>query len=307
MEQAESIELRKTTAWSAYKKKNSPHWLNLMYLPAFLLFVVFIVYPFVNGLRISFTNWNGYSQTFDWVGLDSYRRMFTDPNFWRVFRNTLIYGMGSSLLENLFGLAYALLLNQKLLGRGFTRTVIYVPVIVSPLIMGYVFYFFFQFRGGALNDIVLLFQDKPLNLLADPHLNVWIITSVSAFHHVGTAMIIYLAGLQTISKEYYEAAEIDGASSWSRFLHVTLPLLMPAITVNIVLNLINGLKMFDAVVALTGGGPGYSSQSLSTMMYKMYFAAQDAGYAAALGNFMFVFIALISLTALSYLRRKETD
>ncbi|HTG67756.1 MAG TPA: sugar ABC transporter permease [Candidatus Udaeobacter sp.] len=285
--------------------RNSTFSLNLMYVPALLLFALFIYYPFFEGIKVSFTNWDGFNPTYSWVGFDNYARMLEDKNIGTVIRNTLIYGVGSTLFQNLIGLLYALLLNQSIRTRGLTRTIVYLPVIVSPLIMGYIWYFFFQYRGGALNDIILLFADKPVNLLADPQINIFIITFVNTFQYLGIAMVIYLAGLQSISKDYYEAASIDGASSLTKFFNVTLPLLAPSITINIVLNLIGGLKLFDVIIALTKGGPGFASQSLSTMMYKTYFGAQDAGYAAAMGNLMFFMIAIISIAALIYFRRKE--
>jgi raffinose/stachyose/melibiose transport system permease protein len=287
------------------KKLNSTFFINFMYLPAFLLFCVFIFYPFYKGIAISLTNWDGYSQTSTWVGLENYKRMFNDPNIGTVVKNTLIYGLGSTFFQNLIGLGYALLLNQSIKTRGITRTIVYLPVIISPLIMGYIWYFIFQVNGGALNDIILLFRDEPINLLANPKINVWIITFVNTFQYLGIAMIIYLAGLQSIPKDYYEAAALDGASTFRRFWHITLPMLAPSITINIVLNIIGGLKLFDVIVALTNGGPGYASQSLSTMMYQMYFARQDAGYAASLGILTFVLISAIGITSLIYLRRKE--
>ncbi|MFF2446649.1 carbohydrate ABC transporter permease [Neobacillus sp. NPDC058068] len=286
-------------------KKKSIFLINLMYLPALLLFSIFIFYPFVKGVIISFTNWDGYSQTSSWIGFENYKRMLTDSNIFTVIKNTLIYGLGSTFFQNLIGLGYALLLNKSLKTRGLTRTIIYLPVIISPLIMGYIWYFIFQFNGGALNDIILLFTDKPINLLAMPNVNVWLITFVNTFQFLGIAMTIYLAGLQSIPHDYYEAAQLDGASSFKRFIHITLPMLAPSITINIVLNVIGGLKLFDVIIAMTNGGPGYASQSLSTMMYQTYFARQDAGYAASLGNLMFIMISCISLFALVYLRRRE--
>ncbi|MFC7442071.1 carbohydrate ABC transporter permease [Laceyella putida] len=270
-----------------------------------MLFCVFIFYPFLKGIMISFTNWDGYSQASIWVGLDNYKRMFDDPNIGTVVKNTFIYGLGSTFFQNLIGLLYALLLNRSIKIRGLTRTIVYLPVVISPLIMGYIWYFIFQLHGGALNDIILPFRDEPINLLADPEKNVWIITFVNTYQYLGIAMFIYLAGLQSIPKDYYEAADLDGASQWGRFWHITLPMLAPSITINIVLNVIGGMKLFDVIVAMTNGGPGYASQSLSTMMYQMYFARQDAGYAASLGNLMFVLISVISLVSLLYLRRKE--
>src|SRR5699024_76035 len=127
------------------------------------------------------------------------------------------------------------------------------------------------------------------------------IVFVNTYQFVGVAMIIYLAGLQSIPKDFYEAANIDGASAWQKFKNITIPLLMPSITINIILNIIGGLKLFDVIIALTGGGPGNASQSLSTFMYHLYFARQDAGYAATQGILMVIIILIVSLVALFFL------
>lgn len=231
--------------------------------------------------------------------------MLSDKNIGTTIINTIIFGFGSTILQNVLGLAYALFLDQQLRAKGFVRTIVYLPVIISSLIMGYIWYFFFQFDGGAVNDILALFGAQPVDWLASGPRAVWIITFVNTFQFMGVAMTIFVAGLQSIPKDYYEAASIDGANWWSKFKNITLPLLMPAITVNVVLNIIGGLKLFDVIVAMTNGGPGYASSSLSTMMYNLYFARQDAGYAAALGNVMFLFIAIVSITSLILLKRKE--
>lgn len=279
--------------------------LNWMYVPALVLFIVFIFYPFFRGLLISFTDWNGFSQAMNVIGLDNYARMLTDSRIHTVILNTLIYGVGSTLFQNIFGLAYALLLNKYGRGRTFVRVIVYIPAIVSPIIMGYIWYFMLQYNGGAINDVLAMFGASPANLLADPKINVWIIMVVNTYQYLGIAMMIFLSGLQGIPKDYYEAAEIDGATARKRFAQITFPLLAPALTTSIILNLIGGLKLFDVIKALTNGGPGYASASLSTMMYELYFARQDAGLAAALGNLMFMLITVISLAALYFLRRKE--
>ncbi|WP_238162673.1 carbohydrate ABC transporter permease [Cohnella sp. AR92] len=289
------------------KSFNSPAWLNLLYVPTVVLLLTFIVYPLANGVKISFTDWDGFSQTWDWIGFGNYRRMFHDQDTLIVIYNTFIYGVGSTFFQNVIGLAYALFLNYKMRTAGIAKTIIYLPVIISPLIMGYVWYFFFQYNGGAINDIILLFKSSPIDLLGNSKVNVWMITFVNTYQFLGIAMVIYLAGLQVIPKDYYEAAAIDGASSFSKFKNVTLPLLAPSMTISIVLNLIGGFKLYDVVVSLTNGGPGYASSSLSTYMYRQYFTRQDAGYASSLGILMFAIISLISLTALYYLRRREQD
>jgi len=281
--------------------------LNLMYIPALVLFSLFIYYPITQGIKISLTNWDGYSPHYSYVGLEKYHYMFTDMKTRRVIVNTLIYGLGSTLFQNIMGLAYAVFLNGKIKGKSIVRTIVYFPVIIAPLIMGYIWYFIFQYDGGALNDILLLFGKEPVDWLSNGPRAVWLITLVNTFQYMGVAMVIYLAGLQAIPKDYLEAADVDGASPWRKFIHVTLPLLTPAITISIVLNIIEGLKLFDVIMSMTAGGPGYASHSLSTMMYDLYFPRQDAGFAAALGNLMFVLISALGLSALLFLRKREVD
>lgn len=283
------------------------HSLWWMYLPALLAISVFIIYPFLNGLKISFTNWNGFSQTYKYVGFDQYKRMLVDPDTWLIVKNTLLYGLGSTFFQNVIGLLYALLLNQSIRGKSIARTIIFLPVIISPLIMGYIWYFFFSYQGGALNDMLLALGLTEINALGNPDANTWIIVFVNTYQFVGIAMIIYLAGLQSISKDFYEAAQLDGANAFNQFKNITLPLLIPSITINMVLNIIGGLKLFDVIIALTGGGPGNSSQSMSTFMYDLYFAKQDAGYAATQGILMTVIILILSLSALIYFRSKEVE
>jgi raffinose/stachyose/melibiose transport system permease protein len=286
------------------KKQSSLWW---MYLPSFAVVFLFILYPFINGIQLSFTNWNGFSQVYDYVGIEQYKRLIADPTTWLVVKNTLLYGIGSTVLQNVFGLLYALLLNQSIKMKALTRTIVYLPVIISPLIMGYIWYFFFAFQGGALNDALQFFGLEKINALGNPELNTWIIVFVNTYQYVGIAMIIYLAGLQSISRDFYEAAQIDGASALQQFKNITLPLLMPSITINMVLNIIGGLKLFDVIIALTGGGPGNASQSMSTFMYDLYFKRQDAGYAATQGVFMAIIILILSISALVYFKRKEIE
>ena len=285
----------------------SPVMLNLMYVPALTLFVVFIFYPITQGFRWSFTNWNGYSPKYSWVGWEQYVRMFSDPITLRTIINTFIYGLGSTLFQNILGLAYALFLNGASRGKSIVRTIVYFPVIISPLIMGYIWYFLFQYDGGAINDIFIFLRQEPLDWLGNGPRAVWLMTLVNTYQFMGVAMIANLSVLQAIPKECLEAAAIDGAAGISLFRYVTLPLLMPAVTFSMVINIIGGLKLFDVIMAMTLGGPAYASHSLSTMMYNLYFAQQNAGYAAALGNLMFLIIAVIGIGTLIYLRRKEVE
>ena len=281
--------------------------MQMMVLPALLVMLLFIYFPFFQGIIISFREWNGYSPHFKWVGPAKYIRLFSDRHFLRVMTNTLIYGLGSTFLQNIMGLALALYFNRETPGNRVMRTIIYLPAIISPLIMGYVWRFLFRFDGGALNDLTGLFGFAAIDWLADGDRAVWIITLVNSFQYVGVSMVLYLAGLKTIGREFYEAAEIDGAGRGRRFLSITLPFLINSITVSLVINIIGGLKLFDIIYSLTGGGPGYQSASISTMTREVFFVRQDAGYAAAMGNVMFLMILVITLAVLQYLRKKEVE
>ena len=279
--------------------------MNFFYIPALLLLIFFIVYPLIRGIDISFTNWNGYSQKYKYVGFRNYEKVFTDRNVLTALINTLIYGIGSTFLQNILGLSYALLLNQKLHGSSIVRTIIYMPVMVSALVMGYIMYFLVQYSGGAINDILILFGKPPVDFLADGTRAVIIITLVNSLQFCGVSMVIYMAGLQNIPSMYYEAAALDGAGGWRKFRHVTMPLLVPAVNSAVVLNLIGGLKLYDVIKALTGGGPGFASHSLSTLITYEYFNAQKAGYSSVVGILTFLLILIISNIAMRYFDKKE--
>lgn len=269
--------------------------INYMYWPALFLFLGIVFYPFLHGIRISFTNWNGFSQNYNYIGFENYKRLFLDTNFYIAFKNTLIYGLGSTIFQQTLGMGYALLLNRDFSGRNFLRAIIYLPVLISGLIMGYMWYFIFQYSDGALNDILIFFNLDPRDWLGNPSYGVWIIVAVNTLQYCGVSMVIYLAGLQSISKSYYEAAMIDGATPLQQFKYITLPLLKPAIITSFTLNLIGGLKLFDTIKALTNGGPGYASNSLSTLINVSYFRSQMAGYASAMGLVLFIFIVCVTI------------
>ena len=287
------------------QKKN--RLINLFYVPALALFAVFVVLPFIKGIYLSLTNWNGYSPSYKFVGLKNYARMLTDENVRTAFVNTIIYGFGSTLVQNVLGIAFAILLNKKFRDRSLIRTVIYLPVMIAPLIMGYIMYFFFTYNNGAVNDVLKLFGAQPVDWLAKGSRAVIILMLVNSLQFAGISMVIYLAGLQNIPTLYYDAAAIDGVNDRQRFFYVTLPLLMPAVTSSVTINLIGGLKLFDVISALTGGGPGYDTNSLSTLIHRLYFGSERAGYAAAVGLVFFVFIMIVSNIVVKALQKRQVE
>jgi raffinose/stachyose/melibiose transport system permease protein len=283
---------------SLYKKA------NVMYLPALALFAAFVVYPFADGIRIAFTNWNGFSRHFDYVGARNFKRLLADSNVRTSFLNTLLYGFGSTFFQQVLGLGAALLLEARFPGRSLARAVAYLPVLISAVIMGYMWYYLLQY-DGALNDLVELLGGKRGLWLSSAGTAKALIVAVNTLQYFGVSMVIYMAGLQNIAPMYYEAAAIEGAGAWQRFRRVTLPLLLPAFVTSVTVNLIGGLKLFDVIMALTGGGPGYTTNSLATLIRSSYFASQMAGFAAAIGLLLFVTILVATLALQALFRKAE--
>lgn len=281
--------------------------MNWFYVPALLLMALFVVYPFSQALKLSFMSWNGYSQNKTFVGAANYAKLFRDENFQTAFKNTLIYGFASAIGQNVLGMAFAVFLNGRFKGHGIVRTVIYLPVMISSLIMGYIISFFVQYRGGVFNEILGWFGRAPMDWMADGRRGVLIITLVTAWQYAGISMIIYMAGLQNIPQMYYEAARLDGASRVQLFRNITLPLIVPAMFTAVVQNVIGSLKLYDVIISLSEGGPGFQTHSLSTYISNQYFKAQNAGYSAAIGIVAFLFIMVVSILMTKYFTGKEVE
>lgn len=281
--------------------------INLLYLPAIALLAVFTLYPLFNGIALSFTNWNGYSAERSNVGFDNYLRLFGDETFRLVLVNTFIYGIGSTVIQQVLGLGLALALDRKMRGRNIARAIVYLPVLVSPVVMGTMYYLLFQYNNGAFNDVMVALGGDRVAWLSESGAAVAIIVVINSLQFLGISMIIYLAGLQSIPQMYHEAATMDGASPLQQFWYVSLPLLQPAFATSIVINLIGGLKLYDVIEVMTGGGPGYSTNSVSTLIGVAYFDNQSAGYASGMGVVLFVIIVIFTLALNTLLNRRRLE
>ena len=279
----------------------------MLYIPAVLIIAAFVIYPLIRGGYVSFFKWNGYSQNMEFIGLTNYIDLFKDKYFKTAFWNTLLYGFGSAFLQNIVGLALALFLNSKFKGRNGVRAIVYLPVMISGLLMGYIMQFFFSLDRGIFNEILSWFNVEKIYWLGDGNIAKIIIVLVNSWQYVGIAMIVYLAGLQNIPQMYYEAAMLDGGNSWIVFRHVTLPLLIPAISTAVVQNVVGGLKLNDVIISLTKGGPAMATHSISTFISYSYFEMEKAGYASAAGVFLFAFIFILSTIMNRYFRSKEVS
>ena len=283
-------------------------WIYLsLTIPALALMILFIAAPLVNAIRISFFKWNGYSQNMRWYGLKNFVNLFKDDLFWRSTLNTFIYGFGSTLVQKVGGLAAALLLNNKFKGRNGVRVILYMPIMISAFIMGQILYYFVQAEGGVFNELLGLIGIPAVYWMKTGLSSTLMITLANSWQYMGLCMIIYLAGLQNIPSMYKEAAKLDGANRVKEFVHVTLPLLIPSITTAVVTNLIGGFKLFDAIVAMSNGGPNRKSMSLSFYISQLYFNDEKAGYASAVGIMTFFIIMIVALPVNAYLRKKEVE
>ena len=276
-------------------------------IPAFLLIVIFMIVPLGNALRVSFFKWNGYSQKMKFIGLKNYRSLFSDKVFWRSTVNTFIYGFGSTLLQNIMGLSAAIFVNKEFKGRNFVRLILYMPIMISGVIMGAIQYYIFNYENGVLNNILNLFGVGNIYWMETGPRAVMIITLINSWQAMGFCMLIYLAGLQNIPKMYQEAALLDGATNRQIFFKVKLPLLMPAVTTAVITNLIGGFKLYDIIVTLTNGGPNRKSLSLSYYISLLYFSDEKAGYSSAVGIALFVIIFLVAVPINHYLRSREVE
>lgn len=280
-------------------------WAQFLSLPALILFSIFFVYPLLKGIGMSLTDWDGMGQA-EFVGLKNFANFFSDDRAMQDIKTTLIFAIGSAALLNLVGLFYALLMNSDFRGKSIARVIIYLPAIISPLIMGYIWYFLLQPGRGYLAYAFAQLGLPGLigNWMGKYSVTLLVLVLVNVWQFSGMTMIIYLAGLQSIPSEYVEAATIDGAGRWQRFSRITLPLLMPAIRINVVTNIIGSLSVFDIIMALTQGGPGYSTESLSIYIMRMCYGSRT-GYSTAVAMILFFIILIPVLISMRLTREKD--
>ncbi|MBT2288903.1 sugar ABC transporter permease [Paenibacillus albidus] len=275
--------------------------------PALIIYSVFFVFPALTGLYYSFTDWRLDRETIKFIGWDNFERIFTDKTLLLAIKNTCIFAVVTVLGKNILGIALAVGLNMRLKSKNILRAIFYSPSILSVLVISIVFTPMLRSEGtiNKLLDAVGL-HSLSQAWLTDPSIVIWTVAAVSIWQHTGFQMAIYLAGLQSISKEYYEAATIDGAGSWKSFTAITLPLLLPAININLMLTLIGGLKVFSEVFVLTGGGPGNASQVVGTIILRS-FGEGSWGLGTAVNTLLFAAVTIIAIPLLIFMRRKEVS
>jgi raffinose/stachyose/melibiose transport system permease protein len=276
-------------------------------LPGIFALVAFTLVPVVAGGLYAFTDWRGLGDA-NWIGLDNFREIFQDPTTRGALWHTLVFGGALVVLTNVVGLALALGLNRTLKTRHLLRAVFFLPVILSPLAVSYIWQYILD-PSGPVNTVLgtVGLEGWQRAWLGDPNWALLSVLLVLVWQQSGLTMVIYLAGLQSIPEDLVEASTVDGASAWMRLRRVTLPLLRPAFIIASTLTLIFGLRVFDQILGLTGGGPVGATETLATQVWKQSFADGRFGYGAALSILLTLIIGTLALAQLFVLRRQERD
>jgi len=302
-----ALSLAETESVSAGLRRRSrshslyPHW---FYLPAAIIFGVLYLLPTLAALYFSLTRWSLYDATF--IGFDNFAQFFREPFLIQGVINTLIFATTTSAAKTVIGLLLAMLLTSPVLGRGYLRAVVFFPTLVSTVGVGITFEVMMHPTQGVINQALATLGIEGPGWLVDPRLALYSIILVEVWKGVGIATVIFMAGLVSIPREYYEAATVDGANGWQRARRITLRLVWPATGSVIILSLLGGLRTFDLIMTMTGGGPGFASDVISSIVYKQY-QAGFYGLSAAGNVVMTVLIAAIGIPLYAAIRSREVD
>jgi len=280
-------------------------WLFVLLIgPNLLLFTVFTYWPLLYNTYLSFVNWNFVRPRKRWVWLDNYVDVLGDGQFWRIVANTFVFVLLAVAATLLLGLALALLLNRRLRYRDTARAVMFAPVVMSGAVIAVVWSYIFDPRYGLLDQLIGALGLRSPDWLNDPRYALLAVTLVYVWKNLGYAVVIYLAGLQGIPRELYDAARVDGAGGWQRFFHVTLPGLSPIAFFLSVTSILACFQSFDIVKVLTNGGPANASTTLIFYLYELGFVSYEAGEAGVVAVVLFLVMLVLTIVQVRYAERQ---
>jgi raffinose/stachyose/melibiose transport system permease protein len=285
----------------ARNKSLYPFWFCL---PAAVIFFVFFVVPTFSSFFFSLTRWD--LTSWEFIGLDNFVNFFQEPALVIGLKNTLIYAVVTCGLKVVLGILLAQLLTSQIIARGFLRSVVFFPVLVSTIGVGLTFTVLMDPSNGLINKSLAAIGVQGPAWLVDPRYALLSVALVDVWKGVGLATVILIAGIVSIPREYFEASAVDGASAFRRFWHIVLPLSKPAITTVIILSLIGGLRSFDLIWAMTRGGPGFTSDVIASVIYKQY-QAGFYGLSTAGNVVLFILVTAIVFPLNRFLTRQEVD
>lgn len=276
-------------------------------LPAFIAYTALVIAPSLQSIQLSLTNWDGVNDAYDYIGFANYAAILSSGRFWNAVRNTFILGIGSAIIINAIALGMALLLDRIRHAQGFFRTAVYLPGLVSGFIAATIWKYLLNYNFGAVNSVLrdLGMESMTKDWLGDSDIVVGVILFIICFTLGGNTTLIYLANLQSVPQELVEAAQIDGARGGQVFRYVTWPMLAGAVTVNMTLMLIAGWTIFDQIMVLTSGGPGFKSETMAFFIYKVGFGEYRAGFGSAAAVVLFLVVMVSTVLTNRYMRSRE--
>ncbi|MBE1490946.1 carbohydrate ABC transporter permease [Plantactinospora soyae] len=285
----------------------APPW--LFAVPAVAVYALVVLYPSLAGVGSAFTDWSGVGEDRSFIGLANFRELLHDEQALGSLRNTLLLTVAIVFVQNGIGLLLALGVHTAIKSRMTLRAVFFAPVVVSPVMVAFLWkYVYNPAPDAGLNALLgsIGLGGLRQDWLGNPDLALWSTAFTVIWQCAGYSMVIFLAGLEGVPKELHEAAMVDGAGSLGRFRYITWPLLAPAVTINVMLSTVGGLTLFSQILAMTGGGPGYATDTLSTVLYKQAFVYGRFGYSTAVALVLALFVAAVSFVQIAYLRSRET-
>jgi len=266
----------------------------LLLLPTLIIFGTFLFFPAINGVWISFTKWDGINPQ-EFIGLENYIKLFGDKQFLKSFLRTMVYTAISVPSIFVTALMLALLLTRKIKGTSFFRAVFYWPTMISTIVVGLSWRFLLGEDFGVINYILTALGRNPVKWLTNPTMAMGVVVFVTVWSMAGYYMVMFVAGIKSISETYYEAADLDGATFWQQFCYITLPLLRPTSLLVLVLSSVNVIKSYPLVFALTQGGPAGATKFMVQMIQETGFQKSRMGYASAMTMVLFAILALLTL------------
>ncbi|WP_278802901.1 carbohydrate ABC transporter permease [Bifidobacterium pullorum] len=290
----------KVSRYSTRKVDPAFYWMTV---PAAILVAIFLYWPFLQGAFYSLTNSQGYG-TWDFIGLKNFIAMFSDSRVGNAYIFTIVMAVVITIGQNFLGLFLAVLLNSKIAFKNGFRAIFFVPYTLAVLVIGYVFKYIFMVPIPEIGQ-ALGIDWLSTSLLTNPDLAWFPIAFLSIWQGVAYSTLLYLAGLQTIDTEVYEAADIDGVNAWQKFWQITFPLIGPFFTINMVLSLKNALSMFDQVIALTGGGPDSKTETVSYLIFQNGLGNGEYAYQMANAVTFFIVLAILAFIQLKFFSGKE--
>ncbi|MHB8581329.1 MAG: carbohydrate ABC transporter permease [Ignavibacteriaceae bacterium] len=272
--------------------------------PTLIIFSTFILFPVFFSFYLSFQKWNMFSGESTFVGLANYSKLFNNPDFWLVLKNTAIYTFATVPLNIIFSLLIAYLLGKKIFGKKLLRTLFFAPVVISPVAAAVIWRWLYDPNFGLINYFLAFFGIGTINWLNDPSAAMFALIIMGVWKTFGINMILFSAGLQAIPETYYEAALIDGASPWARFWNITIPMLSPTLFFIMVMSMIGSFQVFDLVYVLTSGGPLGSTKVLVFYIYEYAFKYFQMGYASAASYVLFAILFVFTMIQIKYMKSK---